>query len=162
MLEGRAPVARRGRLVVAAALGVVLAIGGAYAALRGTRGPRARHASPDPAGPRPAGQTLRRRDRRQPARSAAGGLRDGVRPDCTTPLAGAVVHLWQANGEGVYGPGPRGPARSGAATCRAPCGPTHAAATGSRRSSRRTTRAPSLRRPPTSTWRSATRQPGCC
>src|SRR6266508_3432161 len=32
MLEGRAPVARRGRLVVAAALGVVLAIGGAYAA----------------------------------------------------------------------------------------------------------------------------------
>src|SRR6266508_723537 len=146
MLEGRAPVARRGRLVVAAALGVVLAIGGAYAALRGTRGP--------PASSQPSA--------RQPARSAAGGLRDGVRPDCTTPLAGAVVHLWQDNGEGVYGPGPRGPARSGAATCRAPCGPTHAAATGSRRSSRRTTRAPSLRRPPTSTWRSATRQPGCC
>jgi hypothetical protein len=196
-LEGRAPVARRSRLVVAAALGVVLAIGGAYAALRGTRGPpassqpaasqpatttagepcqptgaaRASAETADPGPGTPARIRLGPGLRVKPSAAAIAASRRGQRlvvsgtvyaPDCTTPLEGAVVHLWQANGEGVYGPGPQGPARSGAATCRAPCGPTHAAATRSRRSSRRTTRVSSPRRLPTSTSRSATRQPGCC
>src|SRR6266508_892229 len=62
MLEGRAPVARRGRLVVAAALGVVLAIGGAYAALRGPRGP--------PASSQPATTTAGRQEPCQPTGAA--------------------------------------------------------------------------------------------
>src|SRR6266508_910787 len=117
---GRAPVARRSRLVVAAALGVVLAIGGAYAALRGTRGPPP---SSQPAASRPEVTAAGRQEPCQPtgaarASAATAASRRGQRlvvsgtvyaPDCTTPLAGAVVHLWQANGEGVYGPGPQGP-----------------------------------------------------
>ncbi len=67
MLEGRAPVARRGRLVVAAALGVVLAIGGAYAALRGTRGPPA---SSQPAASQPATTTAGRQEPCQPTGAA--------------------------------------------------------------------------------------------
>src|SRR6266511_3429631 len=136
MLEGRAPVARRSRLVVAAVLGVVLAIGGAYAALRGTRGPPA---SSQPAASQPAATAAGRQEpcgptgaarasaetadpgpglRVKPSAAAIAASRRGqplvvsgtvYAPDCTTPLAGAVVHLWQANGEGVYGPGPQGP-----------------------------------------------------
>src|SRR6266508_3805365 len=107
---GRAPVARRSRLVVAAALGVVLAIGGAYAALRGTRGP--------PPTSQPARIRLGPGLRVKPSAAAIAASRRGQRlvvsgtvyaPDCTTPLEGAVVHLWQANGDGVYGPGPQGP-----------------------------------------------------
>jgi protocatechuate 3,4-dioxygenase beta subunit len=146
MLQGRAPVARRSRLVVAAALGVVLAIGGAYAALRDTRPPPAagRSAASQPAATaagrqepcQPTGAarasaetadpgpgTLARIRlgpglRVKPAAAAVAASRRGQRlvvsgtvyaPDCTTPLAGAVVHLWQTNGVGVYGPGPQGP-----------------------------------------------------
>src|SRR6266511_1125726 len=143
---GRAPVARRSRLVVAAALGVVLAIGGAYAALRGTRGPpptsqpaasrpevtaagrqepcgptgaaRASAETADPGPGTPARIRLGPGLRVKPSAAAIAASRRGQRlvvsgtvyaPDCTTPLEGAVVHLWQANSDGVYGPGPQKP-----------------------------------------------------
>jgi protocatechuate 3,4-dioxygenase beta subunit len=145
-LEGRAPVAHRSRLVVAAALGVVLAIGGAYAVLRDTRPPpptsqpaasrpeataagrqepcqptstpRASAETADPGPGTPARIRLGPGLRVKPSAAAIAASRRGQRlvvsgtvyaPDCTTPLEGAVVHLWQANGDGVYGPGPQGP-----------------------------------------------------
>jgi protocatechuate 3,4-dioxygenase beta subunit len=139
-------VAQRSHLAAAAALGAILAIGGAWAALRDTRPPPA---SGPPATSRPAATAAGRQEPCQPtgmARSSAETADPGpgtparirlgpgqrvkpsaaaiaasrrgqplviagtvYAPDCTTPLAGAVIHLWQTNGDGVYGPGPQGP-----------------------------------------------------